>query len=74
MNWGGPKIYVLVTGRVYQKLKNRKIIIGMKGIDMTDTYGIAGPLDPCAATRFKNSDEWRCFITLQEARENASKL
>ena len=74
MNWSGPKIYVLVTGKDYQKLKNRKIIIGMKGIDMTNTYGIGGPLDPCAATRFENSEEWKCFDTLEEAKEAASKL
>ena len=74
MNFGGLKIYVLATGEVYQKLKDKKIIIGLKGIDMTDTYGIGGPLDPCAATRFEDSDEWKCFNTLEEAREAASKL
>ena len=74
MKWSGPQIYVLATGEVYQKLKDKKIIVGMKGIDMTDTYGIGGPLDPCAATRFENSDEWKCFNTLAEAREAASKL
>ena len=74
MNFGGLKIYVLATGEVYQKLKDKKIIIGLKGIDMTDTYGIGGPLDPCAATRFVDTDEWQCFDTLEEAKEVASKL
>ena len=74
MNFGGPKIYVLATGEVYQKLKEKKIIIGMKGIDMTDTYGIGGPFDPCAVTRFENSNEWQCFNTLEEARQVASNL
>jgi hypothetical protein len=74
MNLGGPKIYVLATGEVYQKLKDKKIIVGLKGIDMTNTYGIGGPLDHCATTRFVGTDEWQCFDTLEEAREAASKL
>ena len=74
MNWSGLKIYVLVTGKVYQKLKNRKIIMVTNAKVTTDTYGIAGPLDPCAATRFENSEEWKCFDTLEEAKEAASKL
>ena len=69
-----PKIYVLVTGDVYQKIKNKKIIMAAKAIVTTDTYVIGGPLDPCALTRFEGSEEWKCFDTLDEAKEAASKL
>ena len=52
----GPKIYVLATGEVYQKIKNKKIIMTTNAKVTTDTYGIGGPLDPCAATRFVDTD------------------
>jgi hypothetical protein len=70
----GPKIYVLATGEVYQKIKNKKIIMVTNAKVITDTYVIGGPLDPCAATRFVDTDEWQCFDTLEEAKEAASKL
>lgn len=69
-----PKIYVLVTGDVYQKIKNKKIIMAAKAIVTTDTYVIGGPLDSCVLTRFEGSEEWKCFDTLDEAKEAASKL
>ena len=70
----GPKIYVLATGEIYQKIKNKKIIMVTNAKVTTDTYGIGGPLDTCAATRFVDTDEWQCFDTLEEAKEAASKL
>ena len=69
-----PKIYVLVTGELFQKIKNKKTIILSKAIETTDTWLIGGPLDTCAINRFENIDEWKCFYTLEEAREAASNL
>lgn len=70
----GPKIYVLVTGEIYQKVKSNKIAMSGKAIDRTDTWAIGGPFDLCARDRFTNTEEWRCFDTLAEAREAASNL
>jgi hypothetical protein len=68
------KIYVLATGEVYQKVKEKKFICGQLTIQETETWAIGGPLDECARTRFVDTDEWQCFDTVQEAKEAASKL
>ena len=61
------KIYVLTTGEVYQKVKDKKFICGQLTIQETDTWAIGGPLDECDRNRFENNVEWQCFDTLQEA-------
>ena len=68
------KIYVLATGEVYQKVKDKKFICGQLTIQETETWAIGGPLDECARTRFVDTDEWQCFDTVQEAKEAASNL
>lgn len=71
------KIYLLVTGDLYQKIKNMKMDFNHMSIETTDTYVIGGfdPLkDSCILTRFNDSENWRCFNTLEEAKEAASKL
>ena len=52
------KIYVLATGEVYQKVKDKKFICGQLTIQETDTWAIGGPLDECARGRFENNTEW----------------
>ena len=68
------KIYVLTTGEVYQKVKEKKFICGQLTIQETETWAIGGPLDDCAINRFENTSEWQCFDTLDAAKEAASKL
>jgi hypothetical protein len=68
------KIYVLATGEVYQKVKDKKFICGQLTIQETETWAIGGPLDECARTRFVDTDEWQCFDTLDAAKEASSKL
>jgi hypothetical protein len=68
------KIYVLATGEVYQKVKEKKFICGQLTIQETETWAIGGPLDDCARTRFENTSEWQCFDTIQEARDAADNL
>ena len=67
-------VYILVTGEVYQKGRNKKKLYRDAVIDMTETYGIFGPLPPCATLYFWNSKDWKAFNTPEEAREAASKL
>ena len=76
------KLYILVTGKLYQKIKdmrNGELIaysIGFMAIETTDTYGIGGPIevDSCILKRFIGNEDWALFNTLEEAREAASKL
>jgi len=68
------KIYVLASGEVYQKVKDKKFLIKSIATDLTDTWAIGGPLDECARTRFENNSEWQCFSTLEEARQAAQNL
>jgi hypothetical protein len=68
------KIYVLASGEVYQKVKDKKFICGQLTIQETETWAIGGPLDDCARTRFENTSEWQCFDTLDDAKEAASRL
>ena len=68
------KIYVLATGEVYQKVKEKKFICRQLTIQETETWAIGGPLDECARTRFVDTEEWQCFDTLDAAKEAASKL
>jgi hypothetical protein len=72
------KLYVLVTGKLYQKLKDMKKVTGYMAIETTDTYGIGGPIEPevdsCILKRFNGTDGWELFNSLTEAREAASKL
>jgi hypothetical protein len=69
------KIYVLVTGKIYQKIKDIKRLEGYKSIEVTNTYAIGGPLDPnidsCIFKRFNGHDGWQCFNSLEEARTAA---
>jgi len=44
------KIYVLASGEVYQKVKEKKFICGQLTIQETETWAIGGPLDECART------------------------
>jgi hypothetical protein len=67
-------VYVLASGEVYQKVKDKRFICGQLTIEETETWAIGGPLDGCARTRFENTNEWQCFDTLQEAREAANNL
>jgi hypothetical protein len=67
------KIYILATGEVYQKVKDKKFICGQLTIQETETWAIGGPLDECARNRFENNTEWQCFDTFQEAID-AAKL
>jgi hypothetical protein len=68
------KIYVLASGEVYQKVKDKRFICGQLTIEETDNWAIGGPLDECARTRFENTCEWQCFDTIEEAREAAANL
>jgi len=68
------KIYVLASGEVYQKVKEKKFICGQLTIQETETWAIGGPLDECARTRFENNSEWQCFSTLEEARQASENL
>ena len=67
-------IYVLATGDVYQKVKEKSLIIKGKAIEQTDTWAIGGPFDDCARNYFENNNEWQCFDSAKEAREAASNL
>jgi hypothetical protein len=71
------KLYVLVTGKLYQKIKDMKRG-GYMVIETTDTYGIGGPIEPevdsCILKRFNGNEDWNLFNSLAEAREAASKL
>ena len=78
------KLYILVTGKLYQKIKDMRkgeliaFAIGYMEIETTDTYGIGGPIesavDSCILKRFSGNEDCFLFNTLEEAREAASKL
>jgi len=67
------KIYVLASGEVFQKVKDKKFLL-KQAIDQTETWVIGGPFDDCARNYFENTNEWQCFDTVQEAKDAAANL
>ena len=67
-------LYVLVSGDILNTLRGMCMGGEHESLESGDNYVIIGPVQECAFYRFKNSDGWRCFDTLEEAREAASSL
>ena len=67
-------IYVLVSGDVFNTLRSMSVESSHELVENGDDYVIIGPVKDCALFRFKNSAGWRCFDTLEQAREAASSL
>lgn len=67
-------LYVLISGDILNTLRG----MGMGGehelLESSENYAIIGPVQDCVLHRFKHSDGWKCFETLEEARETASTL
>ena len=67
-------LYVLVSGDILNTLKAMGMDEKHESLESGDNYVIAGPVQDCALYRFKSSNGWKCFDTLEEAREAASYI
>jgi hypothetical protein len=67
-------LYVLVSGNTLNTLRSMGVGGDHELLESGDNYVIIGPVQDCAIYRFKRSDEWKCFDTLEEARQVASTL
>lgn len=67
-------LYVLVSGNVLNMLRGMGMESDHELLESAGNYVIIGPVKDCALYRFKNSNGWRCFDTLEKAREAASTL
>ena len=67
-------LYVLVSGDILNTLRGMGVGGEHELLENSDNYVIIGPVQDCAVYRFKRSEGWKCFDTLEEAREAASTL
>lgn len=62
-------LYILISGDILTALKGSGLNTSHESaVASGDNWVIIGPVGNCAVYRFKNSGDWRCFETLEEAR------
>ena len=67
-------LYVLISGDILSTLKGMGMGSEHELLESGDNYVIIGPVQDCVLYRFKHSEGWKCFETLEEAREVASTI
>lgn len=67
-------LYVLVSGNILNTLRGMGVGGDHELLESGENYVIIGPVQDCAVYRFKRSDGWKCFNTLEEAREASTLI